>query len=144
MEEIRGDSASTELPYALGGVGKDTSCPVQIIADEACMLPSDIKKWATEAVFNTIKIRMTKAKTVSGAIALSKAAKAAGWATIVGVEEGLPESTDDFLADFAVGSAASQYHGGGLEAGSNLNKFNRMLRIAKENEGIRYVSRNFR
>ena len=39
MDEVRGDDASTELAYSLRGVGGDSSCPLQIVADEAVTTP---------------------------------------------------------------------------------------------------------
>jgi len=42
MDEVRGDDASTELAYALRGVGGDASCPLQIVADEAVTTPEGI------------------------------------------------------------------------------------------------------
>ena len=144
MEEIRGDGASTELPYALRGVGGDASCPVQVVADEAVSTPDAIKKWEAEAIFNTLKIRMSKCKTVTAAVNLAKAARQAGWQVIIGVEEGMPDSQDDFLADLAVGVAASQFQGGGMESGEHLCKFNRLLQISRENEDIKFAGRQFR
>ena len=175
MEEIRGDSASTELPYALGGVGRDASCPLQVVADEAVIDANGIKKWYVsvascvlffpqnkthtnipslhlhfetgregEAVFNTLKIKMSKTRTVTGAVNLAKAARQAGWQVIVGCEEGSPESADSFIADLAVGVAASQFQGGGMESAEHLSKFNRLLQISKENEDIKFVGRQFR
>jgi hypothetical protein len=42
MDEVRGDDASTELAYSLRGVGGDSSCPLQVVADEAVTTPEGI------------------------------------------------------------------------------------------------------
>jgi enolase len=144
MDEIRADAASTELPLALRGIGMDASCPIQIVADDAVPNAAAIKKWESEAIFNTVKIKMTKVRTVTDAIALAKAARDIGWQVIVGCEEGRGETADSFIADLAVGVAAGQFQGGGMESAEHCVKYNRLLQISKENEGIRFVGRNFR
>ena len=144
MSEIRGDPSSSELPYALSGVGRDDSCPLQIVADEACQTASDLKKLTSEGVFNAVKIRMSKSKTVTAAIDMVKAARTAGWAIIVGCEEGPPETYDSFLADFAVGTSAMQFQGGSMENAEHACKFNRLMQIFKENDDLPFVQRDFR
>ena len=91
-----------------------------------------------------MKIRLSKTKTCTGAVELAKAARQAGWAVIVGVEEGSPESNDSFIADLAVGVAASQFQGGGMESGEHCCKFNRLLHITREDEDIKFAGRQFR
>ena len=144
MSEIRGDPSSSELPYALSGVGRDDSCPLQIVADEACQTASDLKKLTSEGVFNAVKIRMSKSKTVTAAIEMVKAARTAGWAVIVGCEEGSPEVYDSFIADLAVGTCAMQFQGGSMENAEHACKFNRLMQIFKENDGMPFVQRDFR
>ena len=74
----------TTTTTTTGGVGRDESCPLQIVADEAVLSTKDVKKWAGEAVYNAVKIRMSKCGTVTEAVSMAKEARGVGWSVIVG------------------------------------------------------------
>ena len=59
-------------------------------------------------------------------------------------EEDFNETVDSFVADFAIGVGASQYHGGGFQSPCHLSKYNRIFEVVRDNEDIRFVGRNFR
>jgi enolase len=92
-------------------------------------------------VFNTVKVRLRNYRTVSSAIAMCKAACAAGWTVILSADEGCVETTETFLADFAVGIGVTQLMIGSIETGEGVAKINRLLEIARENETLPFVGR---
>ena len=143
IEEIS-NSSSKAFSYALGGIGRDQTCHIQLIADESCTSVQELKKWREEEVFNTIKIRLRSYRTVSNAISISKLAKESEWAIIVGADEMFSETLDSFVSDFAVGIGATQFMPGSLECGEGLTKINRLIEIYRENETIQFAGRNFR
>lgn len=135
------------LAYAVedGGIGVDAACTLQIVADhDCCSTPQDIQQWEVEAIFDTLKVSLVKCGTVSKAMSLCKAARFAKWAINVGVEEENTETSDTFIADFAVAVGAGQFSGGGFESGEFFGKYNRLLEIQRENEEIRFVAKKFR
>ena len=77
-------TSTTTTTTTTGGVGRDESCPLQIVADEAVLSTKDVKKWAGEAVYNAVKIRMSKCGTVTEAVSMAKEARSVGWSVIVG------------------------------------------------------------
>ena len=143
IEEVRRDPASTLLPYASSGVGRDPTCPIQIIVDND-VDGARIDVLHSEGVYNCLKIRFRNYKCISRAIAACKAAQSKGWSVIIGADEDAPEVNDTFISDFAVGIGAGQINVGGLSSGEFFCKCNRLLEIYREDELIRFVGRSFR
>ena len=81
---------------------------------------------------NAIIIKPSQIGTVTEAIQAVKAAKDAGWSTVVSQRSG--ETTDDFLADFAVGAGADFIKFGPTNRGEAVEKYNRLADIYLEIE----------
>jgi enolase len=81
---------------------------------------------------NAIIIKPSQIGTVTEAIQAVKAAKDAGWSTVVSQRSG--ETNDDFLADFAVGSGADYVKFGPTNRGEAVEKYNRLADIYLEIE----------
>ena len=129
------------LNYAFqDGVGGDGKCQLQVVADKLVTSAAD----ESEQMVDALKVNLFKSGSVFKALQMCKAAKAAKWALIVGCEEQCCETSDTFIADFAVGVGAGQFSGGGLDTGECMAKYNRILEISKEDEGIAFAGRNFR
>jgi enolase len=90
------------------------------------------------------QVRFDKMGSLSAAIELCKTGREMGWAVIIGCGEEGPETTDTFIADFAVGIGAAQFMGGGLHSSETAGKYNRLLEISRENEGIKFIGSKFR
>lgn len=144
IEKARADPSCRELGYNRSGVGGEEGCPLQVVADCACQSIDDLRVLAGEAVFNAIKIRLEMVPSLGMAIDICKAAREAGWAVIISVNEDSPETADTFIADFAVGIGASQFMGGGLLTCEYTSKYNRLMEIQKENESIKFIGKEFR
>eukprot|EP01036_Dinobryon_divergens_P035564 gene35564-46123_t len=144
MDGLTPDLITDGLAYCVGGVGGQEGCPLQIVACNDCLCPSDIKTLSQHAVFNTVRIGLARAGTVGCAIALCREARNMGWAVVVSIDNDRPASTDTFLADFAVGVGAGQLSAGGLLSGEYVCKYNRLLEISKESPSISFVGRFFR
>jgi Enolase, C-terminal TIM barrel domain len=144
MNEVKGNKDSTQMSYALSGIGRESGCFVQIIADSACTSPEELTAGLEEAIFNSIKVRLRSYRTVSRAISMCKAARSAGWAVIIGADEDYSETIDSFLSDFAVGVGASQIVLGTLDSSEGCSKMNRLLEIYQESDSISFVGRSFR
>lgn len=144
MNDVKGNKESTQFSYALSGIGRDTGCSMQLVADAACTTPEELTVWQEEAVFNSLKVRLMTYRTVSGAISICKAADSSGWSVIMAAEDSCSETPDTFLVDFAVGVGAKQLGVGAVSSSEGCSKLNRLLEIYEESESIPFVGRSFR
>ena len=135
---------SEDLAYNIKGVGGDSNCILQIIADKICKSAEDVEQLDGSRIYNAVKVRMDKVGSVTNAIKLVKTARNLGWTIIIGTNEDAPETMDTFITDFAVGIGASQLMAGGLYSGEHICKYNRLCEISRENESIPFVAKKFR
>lgn len=132
------------VAYNTAGVGGEAGCGLQIVADEGVAKPEDVAALAETTIFNTVKLRLNKIGSVSGAMAVARACQQAQIAVVAGCEEGGPEVADAFLADLAVALGIGQFAGGGLSACEYSSKYQRLLEISRENDSLPYCGRAFR
>lgn len=138
------EQKSDDLKYNTTGIGGDETCHLQVVADGACKNAEEIKILADENVFNAVKIRFDKVATITGAIAMVKAAREIGWGVIVSCNEEAPETLDTFISDFAVGMGAGQLMGGSLQSAENYEKYNRLLEISRIDNSLQFAGPGFR
>ncbi|CAI5494119.1 unnamed protein product [Closterium sp. Naga37s-1] len=80
-----------------------------------------------------IAIKLPLIGTLSEALEVAKAARAAGWAVVVAGGVGRQGDTEDcMLADVAVGMGAQRIKAGGVCRGEQCSKYNQLLRIEEE------------
>ena len=137
-------SGGSKFAYHFNGIGDDSRCNLQVVADSSVLSADDITKLNAEAVFNAIKVRPLRFRTVTEALDICAAARQYGWALIIGSEELAPETADTFVADFAVAVGAGQINGGGFLNGDFNAKYNRLLEIKNTDETLPYVGKKFR
>jgi enolase len=137
-------SSDAKFAYSVEGVGLAPSCQVQIVADNCYATVDDLKALNDEAVYNTVKIQLRRCRTVSAAVTLCACARNYGWSIIIGCEENFGETSENFLADFAVGVGAGQICLGGLHSGESSSKLNRLFEIQAEDDSIGFAGRKFR
>lgn len=142
MGSIQDGQPSEGLSYCMAGVGGEERVCMQVVTHHCSM--EHLKLAAQEAAFNSIRISLEYAGTVSAAVAMCKQARALGWAIIVGPDKNIEQTTDSFITDFAVGVGAGQLMAGGFLSGESVNKYNRLLEIAEEDSSINYSGKRFR
>ncbi len=81
-------------------------------------------------VANGVLVKLNQNGTLTGTLEVVAAARAAGYAAVISARSG--ETEDPFIADLAVGTAASQIKIGSLRCGERLAKYNQLLRIEEE------------
>ena len=138
---------NSKLKYFNAGVGGDPQCHLQIVIDGNSFAAfSNAEDFSTHLPYNCVNIRLGTLNNVSQALGLCKKAKAFRCAIIISSNDDVlqPESSDTFIADFAVGVGAGQFMGGGLGGAEFTSKYNRILTIQREREKIRYVGGKFR
>ena len=101
---------------------------IQIVGDDLTVSnPSRIKTAIEKKSCNALLLKLNQIGTVTEAIEAHQLAKKAGWQTMVSHRSG--ETTDDFIADFAVGIGAGQIKSGATARGERVCKYNRLLAI---------------
>jgi enolase 1/2/3 len=101
---------------------------IQIVGDDIFATnPHRVKKGIEESLANAVVIKPNQIGTVTEALQVARLSKMHGMQTIVSHRSG--ETEDSFIADFAVGTSAGQFKGGGLCRSDRMAKYNRLLTI---------------
>lgn len=89
-----------------------------------------VKKAIEEKACNSVLIKVNQIGTLSETIDCMKLAKKNNMKTVVSHRSG--ETTDDFIADLAIGARADFIKTGSLSRGERICKYNRLLRINEQ------------
>ncbi len=89
-----------------------------------------LKKAIEENACNAVLIKVNQIGSLSETIDCIKLAKKNKMKTVISHRSG--ETTDDFIADLAVGAGADYIKSGSLSRGERICKYNRLLRIEEE------------
>lgn len=104
---------------------------LQIVGDDLLVTQAArIERAARTGAANAALIKVNQNGTLTGALAATAAARAAGLRTIVSARSG--ETEDDFIADLAVGLDAGQIKIGSTRNAERLSKYNRLAWIAHD------------
>ncbi|PID83364.1 phosphopyruvate hydratase [Candidatus Campbellbacteria bacterium] len=103
---------------------------VQIVADDLTVTNTTrIQKAIDHKSANALLLKVNQIGTITESIEAFKLAKQNEWKVMVSHRSG--ETTDDFIADFAVGVGADQIKSGATARGERVVKYNRLLYIEK-------------
>ena len=101
---------------------------IQIVGDDLTVsTPSRIQMAIDTDSCNALLLKVNQIGSVTEAIEAHQLAKSADWRTMVSHRSG--ETTDDFIADFAVGIGAEQIKSGATARGERTCKYNRLQAI---------------
>jgi len=101
---------------------------IQIVGDDLTVSnPERIRTAIDKKSCNALLLKLNQIGSVTEAIGAHQLAKKAGWKTMVSHRSG--ETTDDFIADFAVGIGAEQIKSGATARGERVCKYNRLQAI---------------
>jgi len=92
--------------------------------------PERIKIAKEKDLCNGLLLKINQIGTITKALEAAKLAKSYGWKIMVSHRSG--ETTDDFIADFAVGISADFIKSGAPARGERVVKYNRLLKIEEE------------
>ena len=108
---------------------------VQIVGDDLYVTnPTRLTRGIAEAASNAILIKLNQIGTVSETLRVIDLARSAGFATVISHRSG--ETSDDIIADFAVGTDAGQIKTGAPARSDRTSKYNQLLRIAEQCDGF--------
>jgi len=103
---------------------------IQIVGDDLTVSNTTrIQTAIDKESCNALLLKLNQIGTVTEAIKAHQLAEKAGWQTMVSHRSG--ETTDDFIADFAVGIGAGQIKSGATARGERVCKYNRLAEIEK-------------
>ncbi len=104
---------------------------MQLVGDDIFVTnPAIIRRAVQEGVGNAALIKLNQIGTVTETLAAIEAARAGGYGVVISHRSG--ETPDDFIADFAVATAAGQIKTGAPCRGERTAKYNQLLRIEAE------------
>jgi enolase len=104
---------------------------VQLVGDDIFVTnPAIIRKAIAERVGNAALIKLNQIGTVTETLQAIAVAREGGYGTVISHRSG--ETSDDFIADLAVGTAAGQIKTGAPARGERVAKYNQLLRIEEE------------
>ncbi len=106
----------------------------QIVGDDLlCTNPGRIHQAITSNACNALLLKPNQIGTVTEALDAASLALSERWNLMVSHRSG--DTTDDFIADLAVGLGAGQIKSGAPARGERVAKYNQLLRIEEQAEG---------
>lgn len=115
---------------------------VQLVGDDIFVTNASILRRGVERkVANSILIKLNQVGTVTETLETMAEARKVGYSTVISHRSG--ETTDDFIADFAVATAAGQIKTGAPCRGERVAKYNQLARIEDDlGQAGRYAGRS--
>jgi enolase len=108
---------------------------VQLVGDDLFVTnPEILSQGIADGLANALLVKLNQIGTLSETLAAVEMAKAAGYANIISHRSG--ETEDTILADLAVATRAGQIKTGAPCRSDRVAKYNRLLRIEEELEGV--------
>jgi enolase len=104
---------------------------VQLVGDDIFVTnPKIIRRAVEQGVANAALIKLNQIGTLTETLEAMAEARRAGYGLVISHRSG--ETTDDFIADFAVATSAGQIKTGAPCRGERVAKYNRLARIEAE------------
>ena len=104
---------------------------VQILGDDLFATnPARVRRGIDTGVANSVLVKMNQIGTLTETLAVIRLSQDARYAPVVSARSG--ETSDDFIADLAVGTSAGQIKIGSLAQSERLAKYNQLLRIEEQ------------
>ena len=104
---------------------------VQILGDDLFATnPARVRRGIDTGVANSVLVKMNQIGTLTETLAVIQLSQDARYAPVVSARSG--ETSDDFIADLAVGTSAGQIKIGSLAQSERLAKYNQLLRIEEQ------------
>jgi len=92
--------------------------------------PAILREGVAKGIANSVLIKLNQIGSVSETLRCMSDARAAGYGTVISHRSG--ETSDDFIADFAVATSAAQMKTGAPCRGERVAKYNQLLRIEED------------
>jgi len=104
---------------------------IQLVGDDNFVTnPGIIRAAVSAGIANAALIKLNQIGTVTETLEAMAEARKGGYGTVISHRSG--ETSDDFIADFAVATSAGQIKTGAPCRGERVAKYNQLLRIEEE------------
>jgi enolase len=104
---------------------------IQLVGDDNLVTnPALIRNAVQHGIANAVLIKLNQIGTLTETLDAIKEARAGSYGTVISHRSG--ETSDDFIADFAVATGAGQIKTGAPCRGERVAKYNQLLRIEEE------------
>ena len=104
---------------------------VQLVGDDLYATNTELIRRGIESdASNAVLIKPNQIGTLTETLEAVRTSRKAGWNVVISHRSG--ETTDDFISDLAVATAAGQIKAGAPARGERTAKYNRLLRIEEE------------
>ncbi|WP_319415444.1 phosphopyruvate hydratase [Marispirochaeta aestuarii] len=115
---------------------------VQLVGDDLFVTNTKrLKEGIEKGIANSILIKVNQIGTLTETYEAVEMAKRAGYTAIISHRSG--ETSDNFIADLVVGLETGQIKTGSMSRSDRVSKYNQLLRIEDQLEGIsEYAGRN--
>ena len=108
---------------------------IQLVGDDLFVTnPAILQRGINEGVANSILIKFNQIGTLTETLEAIYLAKKNGYSTVISHRSG--ETEDSTIADLAVATAAGQIKTGSLCRSDRVSKYNQLLRIEQELDGL--------
>ncbi|MBQ6773568.1 MAG: phosphopyruvate hydratase [Synergistaceae bacterium] len=108
---------------------------IQLVGDDLFVTnPKILARGISEKVANAVLVKLNQIGTVSETLQVIQMANDAGYAAVVSHRSG--ETADTFIADLAVATRAGQIKTGSVARTDRIAKYNQLLRIEEDLEGV--------
>jgi enolase len=104
---------------------------IQLVGDDSLVTnPALIRKAIADGVANAVLIKLNQIGSLTETFEAVKLAQGASYGAVISHRSG--ETSDDFIADFAVATGAGQIKTGAPCRGERVAKYNQLMRIEEE------------
>ena len=112
---------------------------MQLVGDDLFVTnPVILAEGIADGLANALLVKLNQIGTLSETLAAMELAKTNGYANIVSHRSG--ETNDTTIADLSVASRAGQIKTGAPARSDRVSKYNRLLRIEEELEGVAHYA----
>ncbi len=116
---------------------------IMIVGDDIFVTnPKRFKRGIKEKIANSILIKLNQIGTLTETLETINMAKSNNYKTVISHRSG--ETEDTFIADFAVGTNSMFIKTGAVARGERTCKYNRLIEIEEEYEGLRYIGKEIK
>jgi len=116
---------------------------IMIVGDDIFVTnPKRFKRGIDEGIANSILIKLNQIGTLTETLETINMAKSNAYNTVISHRSG--ETEDTFIADLAVGTNSMFIKTGAVARGERTCKYNRLLEIEEEYEGLKYAGKEIK
>ena len=125
------DGIAEKDKYGWKKITNELGSKIQLVGDDVFVTnPEIIRNGIKDGIANATLIKLNQIGTITETLKAMKISREAKYGLVISHRSG--ETTDDLIADFAVGTCAGQIKTGAPCRGERVAKYNRLMKIEEE------------